>query len=112
MAHTTGYGVKKLIPVAVSNLDEIAWRTKRGSVQLLGNMAYLDPTQLSASLSTIVPEIVGVLNDSHKEVRKAADESLKDSVKLSEIRKFRNWYPYFCKLSVIQQNTLKRPWIH
>lgn len=46
MAHTTGYGVKKLIPVAVSNLDEIAWRTKRGSVQLLGNMAYLDPTQL------------------------------------------------------------------
>ncbi|KAL3236074.1 Gcn1p [Nakaseomyces bracarensis] len=77
MANTTGYGVKKMIPVAVSNLDEIAWRTKRGSVELLGNMAYLDPTQLSNSLSTIVPEIVGVLNDSHKEVRKAADESLK-----------------------------------
>lgn len=77
MAHTTSYGVKKLIPVAVQNLDEIAWRTKRGSVDLLGNMAYLDPTQLSASLSTIVPEIVGVLNDSHKEVRKAADQSLK-----------------------------------
>ncbi|CCD23307.1 Gcn1p NDAI_0B02720 [Naumovozyma dairenensis CBS 421] len=77
MGHTTSYGVKKLIPVAVSNLDEISWRTKRGSVELLGNMAYLDPTQLSSSLSTIVPEIVGVLNDSHKEVRKAADESLK-----------------------------------
>lgn len=76
MAHTTSFGVTKLIPVAVSNLDEISWRTKRGSVELLGNMAYLDPTQLSASLSTIVPEIVGVLNDSHKEVRKAADESL------------------------------------
>ena len=77
MAHTTSYGVMKLIPVAVSNLDDISWRTKRGSVELLGNMAYLDPTQLSTSLSTIVPEIVGVLNDSHKEVRKAADESLK-----------------------------------
>lgn len=77
MANTTGYGVKKMIPVTVANLDEIAWRTKRGSVQLLGNMAYLDPTQLSNSLSTIVPQIVGVLNDSHKEVRKAADESLK-----------------------------------
>jgi len=76
MAYTTSFGVTKLIPVAVSNLDEISWRTKRGSVELLGNMAYLDPTQLSASLSTIVPEIVGVLNDSHKEVRKAADESL------------------------------------
>lgn len=77
MGHTTGYGVKKLIPVAISNLDEIAWRTKRGSVELLGNMAYLDPSQLSSSLSSIVPQIVGVLNDSHKEVRKAADESLK-----------------------------------
>ncbi|CEP60540.1 Gcn1p LALA0_S01e13256g [Lachancea lanzarotensis] len=76
MANTTGFGVKKLIPVAVSNLEDISWRTKRGSVELLGNMAYLDPTQLSASLSTIVPEIVAVLNDSHKEVRKAADQSL------------------------------------
>ncbi|QEU59335.1 Gcn1 [Kluyveromyces lactis] len=76
MSSTTSFGVKKLIPVAVSNLDDISWRTKRGSVELLGNMAYLDPTQLSASLSTIVPEIVGVLNDTHKEVRKAADESL------------------------------------
>lgn len=76
MTNTTSYGVSKLIPVAISNLDEISWRTKRGSVELLGNMAYLDPAQLSASLSTIVPQIVGVLNDSHKEVRKAADESL------------------------------------
>lgn len=76
MSNTTSFGVSKLIPVAISNLDEISWRTKRGSVELLGNMAYLDPAQLSASLSTIVPQIVGVLNDSHKEVRKAADESL------------------------------------
>ncbi|AMD19874.1 HCL277Wp [Eremothecium sinecaudum] len=77
MGQTTSFGVKKLVPVAVSNLEEISWRTKRGSVELLGNMAYLDPRQLSASLSTIVPEIVGVLKDSHKEVRKAADQSLK-----------------------------------
>jgi hypothetical protein len=77
MQNTTSYGVKKLIPLAIENLDEISWRSKKGSVELLGSMAYLDPTQLSASLSTIVPEIVGVLNDSHKEVRKAADLSLK-----------------------------------
>ncbi|KAH3663930.1 hypothetical protein WICMUC_005869 [Wickerhamomyces mucosus] len=78
MAKTTGFGVKKLIPLAIENLDEISWRSKKGSVELLGSMAYLDPAQLSASLSTIVPEIVGVLNDSHKEVRKAADQSLKN----------------------------------
>lgn len=77
MKNTTPFGVKKLIPLAIDNLDEIAWRSKKGSVELLGTMAYLDPTQLSASLSTIVPEIVGVLNDSHKEVRKAADQALK-----------------------------------
>mgnify|MGYP001157740740 CR=1 FL=1 len=76
MSNSTSFGVKKMIPVAIDNLEDIAWRTKRGSVELLGSMAYLDPTQLSASLSTIVPEIVGVLNDSHKEVRKAADQSL------------------------------------
>lgn len=77
MKNTTSYGVKKMIPLAISNLDDIAWRSKKGSVELLGSMAYLDPTQLSASLSTIVPEIVGVLNDSHKEVRKAAEQALK-----------------------------------
>lgn len=77
MKNTTSFGVKKLIPLAISNLDEIAWRSKKGSVELLGAMAYLDPEQLSASLSVIIPEIVGVLNDTHKEVRKAAEQSLK-----------------------------------
>ncbi|KAI5952229.1 GCN1 [Candida jiufengensis] len=77
MKNTTSFGVKKLIPLAISNLDEIAWRSKKGSVELLGAMAYLDPEQLSASLSIIIPEIVGVLNDTHKEVRKAAEQSLK-----------------------------------
>lgn len=77
MKSSTSYGVKKMIPLAISHMDDIAWRTKKGSVELLGSMAYLDPTQLSASLSTIVPEIVAVLNDSHKEVRKAAEQALK-----------------------------------
>lgn len=77
MKATTLYGVKKLIPVAVANLDDIQWRLKKGLVELLGSMAYLDPTQLSALLLTIIPEIVGVLNDTHKEVRKAADAALK-----------------------------------
>lgn len=77
MKNTTSFGVKKLIPIAIDNLNEISWRSKKGSVELLGSMAYLDPTQLSSSLPKIVPEIVGVLNDSHKEVRKSADLALK-----------------------------------
>ncbi|SGZ39210.1 related to Translational activator GCN1 [Hanseniaspora guilliermondii] len=76
MKHTTSYGLHKMIPVAISNLNEYSWRIKKGSVELLGSMAYLNPVQLSSSLSTIVPEIVGVLGDSHKEVRKSGDEAL------------------------------------
>lgn len=77
MKNTTGYGVKKLIPLALENINLTAWRAKKGAVELLGNMAYLDPRQLSASLSTIIPEIVSVLGDTHKEVRAAANGSLK-----------------------------------
>lgn len=77
MKTTTSYGVKRMIPVAVDTLQEYQWRLKRGAVELLGLMAYLDPTQLSALLLTIVPELVGVLNDTHKEVRKAADAALR-----------------------------------
>ncbi len=77
MKNTTGYGVKQFIPLAIENLDEHAWRTKKGSVDLLGSMAYLDPTQLSYSLSKIIPELVGVLGDTHKEVRNAANRALK-----------------------------------
>ncbi|QOU21409.1 hypothetical protein BRETT_001132 [Brettanomyces bruxellensis] len=77
MKNTTSYGIQKLIPIAIENLQDISWRAKKGSVQLLGSMAYLDPAQLSSSLPKIVPEIVGVMNDSHKEVRKSADRALK-----------------------------------
>ena len=77
MKNTTSYGIKKMIPLAIENLEDIAWRTKKGSVELLGSMAYLDPAQLSSSLPNIIPEIVGILNDTHKEVRKAADAALK-----------------------------------
>lgn len=89
MRNTTGYGVKKLIPLTLENLDQTAWRSKKGAVELLGSMAYLDPQQLSTSLSTIIPEIVGVLNDTHKEVRNAASQSLKrfgDVIKNPEIQ--------------------------
>lgn len=77
MKNTTSYGIKKMIPIAIANLEDYQWRSKKGSVELLGSMAYLDPTQLSSSLPEIVPNIVQVMKDTHKEVRKAADSSLK-----------------------------------
>ncbi|KAK9331968.1 armadillo-type protein [Lipomyces starkeyi] len=76
MKHTTSYGIKQLIPLTLESFNQTQWRSKKGSVELLGTMAYLDPRQLSESLSSIIPEIVGALNDTHKEVRKAASLSL------------------------------------
>ncbi|KAK9468030.1 armadillo-type protein [Lipomyces arxii] len=76
MKHTTGYGIKQMIPLVLENFNQTQWRSKKGSVEMLGTMAYLDPHQLSESLSQIIPEIVGALNDTHREVRKSAGQSL------------------------------------
>lgn len=76
-ARLSSYGVKKIMPVLLDGLDDQQWRSKRGACELLGAMAYLDPEQLASSLPEIIPPLTGVLNDSHKEVRAAANRSLK-----------------------------------
>lgn len=73
----SSYGVKKIMPTLLDGLDDQQWRSKRGACDLLGAMAYLDPHQLATSLPDIIPPLTGVLNDSHKEVRAAANRSLK-----------------------------------
>ncbi|KAK5990963.1 eIF-2-alpha kinase activator GCN1 [Cladobotryum mycophilum] len=73
----SSYGVKKIMPTLLAGLDDQQWRSKRGACDLLGAMAYLDPNQLANSLPDIIPPLTGVLNDSHKEVRAAANRSLK-----------------------------------
>ncbi|OAA72762.1 Armadillo-like helical [Akanthomyces lecanii RCEF 1005] len=73
----SSYGVKKIMPTLLNGLDDQQWRSKRGACDLLGAMAYLDPNQLATSLPDIIPPLTGVLNDSHKEVRAAANRSLK-----------------------------------
>lgn len=73
----SSYGVKQIMPTLLEGLDDQQWRSKRGACDLLGAMAYLDPNQLANSLPEIIPPLTGVLNDSHKEVRAAANRSLK-----------------------------------
>ncbi|KAG5928579.1 hypothetical protein E4U42_000387 [Claviceps africana] len=75
--HLSSYGVKHIMPTLLNGLDDQQWRSKRGACELLGAMAYLDPNQLANSLPDIIPPLTGVLNDSHKEVRAAANRSLK-----------------------------------
>ncbi|SPO07132.1 probable translation activator GCN1 [Cephalotrichum gorgonifer] len=76
-AKLSSYGVKKILPTLLEGLDEQQWRSKRGACDLLGAMAYLDPQQLAQSLPEIIPPLTAVLNDSHKEVRGAANKALK-----------------------------------
>lgn len=72
----SSFGVKEILPTLLDGLDDPQWRSKKGACDLLGAMAYLDPHQLAASLPEITPALTVVLNDSHKEVRSAANRSL------------------------------------
>jgi hypothetical protein len=76
-ASLSSYGVKRILPTLLDGLDDQQWRSKKGACDLLGAMAYLDPQQLAQSLPEIIPPLTSVLNDSHKEVRLAANRSLK-----------------------------------
>ena len=75
-SNLSSYGVKQILPTLLEGLDESQWRSQKGACDLLGAMAYLDPHQLAASLPTIIPPLTVVLNDTHKEVRNAANRSL------------------------------------
>ena len=75
-ASLSSYGVKLILPTLLEGLEESQWRSKKGACDLLGAMAYLDPQQLALSLPDIIPPLTNVLNDSHKEVRAAANRSL------------------------------------
>jgi HEAT repeat protein len=77
MSKISGHCVKQILPLLLSGLDEKQWRTKKGSIELLGAMAFCAPKQLSYSLPTIIPQLTGVLTDSHAQVRTAANTSLK-----------------------------------
>ena len=75
-ASLSSYGVRRILPTLLEGLEEHQWRSKKGACDLLGAMAYLDPQQLALSLPKIIPPLTNVLNDSHKEVRLAANKSL------------------------------------
>ncbi|KIR26892.1 50S small subunit ribosomal protein L19 [Cryptococcus deuterogattii LA55] len=77
MSRISGHCVKLMLPTLLDALEEKQWRTKKGAIELLGAMAFCAPRQLSLSLPTIIPHLTGVINDSHAQVKSAANTSLK-----------------------------------
>ncbi|CAL1711997.1 unnamed protein product [Somion occarium] len=105
MANLSGYGVKTILPSLLEGLDDKQWRSKKGSIELLGMIAYCAPKQLSQSLPIVIPRLTGVLTDSHAQVRAAANKSLKQFGEVISNPEIQSLVPVFLKAMVDPDKT-------
>ena len=119
MGNMSGYCVKLILPSLLGGLEEKQWRTKKGSIELLGAMAFLAPKQLSVSLPTVIPRLTSVLTDSHAQVRSAANKSLKQFGEVINNPEIRSLVPILLKALVDPEKTpsaltalLKKSFVH
>lgn len=78
MGQLSGPGLKVILPSLLKGLESGAWRTKQGSIELLGALSNCNPKQLSACLPQIVPRIIAAMSDTHAKVQEAAKEALNE----------------------------------
>ncbi|KAI3646171.1 hypothetical protein MP228_009099 [Amoeboaphelidium protococcarum] len=93
MSNLSSHSVKVVLPSVLAGLDEIKWRSKAASCEMLGSMAFLAPRQLALSLPLIIPKLTRALSDSHANVQKSAKAALEKYVSIiinPEIKKMAN----------------------
>mmetsp|Transcript_42469 Transcript_42469/g.165787 ORF Transcript_42469/g.165787 Transcript_42469/m.165787 type:complete len:2619 (-) Transcript_42469:553-8409(-) len=76
MGSLSAHGVRLVLPTLMDGLKSQNWRTKAGSADLLGAMAFCAPRQLAKSLPVIVPKLAGTLTDAHPKVVEASEAAV------------------------------------
>ena len=76
MSEISSLGVKMILPSLMDGLKERQWRTKAGSAEVLGAMAYCAPRQLAQCLPQVVPKLAETLADAHPKVVSSAESAI------------------------------------
>lgn len=76
MSELSSQGVKMVLPSLVEGLKDRQWRTRAGSAEVLGAMAFCAPRQLAQCLPQVVPRLAESLADAHQNVVDAAESAI------------------------------------
>ena len=77
MRSLTHFGVRQILPPLLASFDTENWRTSCSALNLLGQMSFCSPQQLSAALPKVMPVLVETLTSSHREVQTHAWDALR-----------------------------------
>ena len=64
----TPHGIKLVMPILLKGFNGDKWRSRQAAMRMLGQTAYLSPTQLAACLPQVMAEVVHALSDPHLKV--------------------------------------------